>query len=172
MTQNPQGQPLQKKGRLNADYAGPNPPDWEADRFGWEAVRTQLQTVRNYWIITASKAGVPHAAPVWGIWIDTVFAFSTDPTSVKAKNFTENPNVVMHLESGDEVIIFDGTVEVLESGMLQTMFLDGYEPKYGLRPDPTNPGHGLYLFRPKVGRTWLEEAFVESVSHWTFPDPA
>ena len=37
----------------------------------------RLEAARNYWIGTARSDGRPHAAPVWGLWIDDAVLFST-----------------------------------------------------------------------------------------------
>ncbi len=52
----------------------------------WEHLSKHMASARNYWIITTRPDGRPHAAPVWGVWMDEVFYFSTGARSVKARN--------------------------------------------------------------------------------------
>jgi pyridoxine/pyridoxamine 5'-phosphate oxidase len=81
----------------------------------WPAVVTRLTDARNYWVATSSPDGLPHAVPVWGIWHEGAFYFGTDPKSRKAVNLAANNAVVVHLESGDDVVILEGrAIEVAE----------------------------------------------------------
>jgi len=69
----------------------------------WAKVRRRLEQARNYWIVTSRPDGRPHAAPVWGVWLDGRLWFSTSPASVKARNLAADPRVVVHLERADTV---------------------------------------------------------------------
>src|SRR5437868_6624995 len=77
----------------------------------WDWVDVQMEKSRNYWIASSGTDGKPHAAPVWGVWMDGALYFSTSPTSRKARNLSANPDVVVHLESGDDVVILEGRIE-------------------------------------------------------------
>ena len=44
---------------------GTDSPDWEALPWGWAAER--LVPNKNYWVVTVSANGAPHALPVWGV---------------------------------------------------------------------------------------------------------
>src|SRR3954449_10964184 len=77
----------------------------------WTTSAERLERSRNYWICTTRADGRPHAAPVWGLWFDGAVVFSTDPTSTKGRNLAHRPDVVVHLESGDEAVIVEGRVE-------------------------------------------------------------
>jgi nitroimidazol reductase NimA-like FMN-containing flavoprotein (pyridoxamine 5'-phosphate oxidase superfamily) len=76
--------------------------------WGWAEER--LASSRNYWIATARAGGSPHAMPVWGVWIDDAVVFGTSARSRKGRNLTRDPRVVVHLESGDEVVVLEGEV--------------------------------------------------------------
>src|SRR5579864_8114798 len=73
----------------------------------------RLATARNYWICTARPDGRPHSIPVWGFWMDGALYFGTARSSRKARNLAHNPALSVHLESGDDVVILEGSaVEV------------------------------------------------------------
>jgi len=88
---------------------------WAADEgaglLDWEWATQRLERAHNYWVATASGSGRPHAAPVWGLWNDGVFFFSTARGSRKGLNLAANPFAVVHLVCGDEVVNFEGAVE-------------------------------------------------------------
>src|SRR5437763_10532134 len=77
----------------------------------WTWVAEQLVASRSYWVCTTRPDGRPHAMPVWGLWLADRLLFSTDPTSLKARNFTDRPDVVVHLESGDDVVVLESRAE-------------------------------------------------------------
>jgi nitroimidazol reductase NimA-like FMN-containing flavoprotein (pyridoxamine 5'-phosphate oxidase superfamily) len=135
----------------------------------WETVREQLTTSRNYWIISTRPDGKPHAAPVWGLWLDEAFYFSTDPKSRKGKNIVASPEIVMHLESGDDVVILEGRLEEVTDTDELNRFADAYEAKYEFRPDVTDPQWGIYYkLKARLAFAWREKDFPTSATRWVF----
>lgn len=139
----------------------PDPPP-----LPWSQVVTWLVEARNYWVVTASPDGRPHAAPVWALWLDDAVVFSTHPDSRKARNLTASPEVVVHLESGDEVCIIEGRVEDVEDRDLRVRFSDLYDEKYSYRPDPDS--RPIYAVRPATAMAWLERDFPNTATRFTF----
>src|ERR1700682_1587696 len=73
----------------------------------------RLTNSRTSWICTSRPDGRPHSIPVWGFWLDGTFYFGTARASRKARNLSHNPAISIHLDSGDDVVIFEGeAVEV------------------------------------------------------------
>jgi hypothetical protein len=64
-------------------------------------------------VATTGQHGAPHVAPVWGVWVRDVLWFGTDPASAKGRNLDRDDRVVVHLESGDEVVIVHGRAEAV-----------------------------------------------------------
>ena len=54
-----------------------------ADLIPWSWAVERLSAAHNYWVCTARPDGRPHAAPVWGLWLEDAFWFSTNPRSQK-----------------------------------------------------------------------------------------
>jgi PPOX class probable F420-dependent enzyme len=128
----------------------------------WSWAEERLASSRNYWIVTVRPDGSPHAAPVWGLWFDGAVVFSTSPESRKGLNLARDPRVVVNLESGEEVVILEGEVEVigLDEGMA-----DAYEEKYEYRPG----GEGdWFALRPRVAYAWLERDYPRSATRFSF----
>jgi hypothetical protein len=46
----------------------------------WSWADQRLVDARNYWVATASVEGIPHVAPVWGVWSHGTLWFGTDPS--------------------------------------------------------------------------------------------
>jgi hypothetical protein len=138
---------------ISGDSAGQL--DW-----GWAAAR--LAEARNYWVVTAGPDGRPHAAPVWGLWLDDALVFGTSPESRKGKNLVRDPRVVVHLESGDEVVILEGRIE---RGSIDDGIADIYKDKYEFRPEP---GEGWFWLRPSSALAWLESDYPKTATRFSF----
>jgi pyridoxine/pyridoxamine 5'-phosphate oxidase len=128
----------------------------------WNWAVERLTSARNYWIVTASAEGRPHAAPVWGLWLDEALVFGTSPESRKGKNLIRDPRVVVHLESGDEVVILEGNVE---RGPIDDRIADVYKSKYDFRPEPSD---GWFWLRPSSALAWLESDYPKTATRFTF----
>lgn len=107
--------------------------------------------------------------PVWGLWWNDAFYFSSEPASVKARNLAANPRVVVHLESGDEVAILEGSVQRVAYRPDLAGLVEAYAEKYAFRVDFSDPAYGLYRVRPSVIFAWREANFPESATRWLLP---
>jgi nitroimidazol reductase NimA-like FMN-containing flavoprotein (pyridoxamine 5'-phosphate oxidase superfamily) len=122
-----------------------------------------MQASRNYWIASVS-AGRPHAAPVWGLWYQDAFYFSTDRQSRKGRNVAAQPSVVIHLESGDEAVIIAGQANPADDANLLNELDELYFQKYGYHIDAGQ----TYKVSPRSALAWLEADFVGTATKWEF----
>ncbi|HZT44623.1 MAG TPA: pyridoxamine 5'-phosphate oxidase family protein [Gaiellaceae bacterium] len=140
--------------------------------WGWAVER--LVPAHNYWFGTTRPDGRPHAMPAWGVWIDGALYFEGSPLTRRARNLADNPAAVVHLESGDEVVIVEG--EASEAGaqarQLAERLAAEFAAKYGAtkweyRPPPEQWDRGgLWLLRPVVAFGWSD--FPRDVTRWHF----
>jgi nitroimidazol reductase NimA-like FMN-containing flavoprotein (pyridoxamine 5'-phosphate oxidase superfamily) len=135
----------------------------------WSKVTKRLQGARNYWVATSGLDGRVHATPVWGLWYEDAFYFSTEPKSRKGKNLSYNPSIVVHLESGDDVVIIEGSAEriKLKGGSLEE-FAKLYANKYDIKVDFGNPDFAVYVVRARTVYAWMEKDFPKSATRWKF----
>ena len=126
----------------------------------WSWAEEQLTQARNYWVCTTRADGRPHATPVWGVWLEGAVWFGTNPSSTKGRNIARDPRIVVHLESGDDVVILEGAVELPET--LPEGVAAAYEEKYGHRVER------LFALRPRVAHTWTERDFARNATRWVF----
>jgi hypothetical protein len=136
----------------------------------WSWVEGQLTQARNYWVCTANQDGRPHVAPVWGLWVDGAFFFATDPTSRKGRDIAAGSGVVMHLESGDDVVVVEGDAEPPPDGDWMARVATAYEEKYATPIDPNDPDHGMYVVRPVTVLAWREQDFPTSATRFRLPE--
>jgi nitroimidazol reductase NimA-like FMN-containing flavoprotein (pyridoxamine 5'-phosphate oxidase superfamily) len=140
--------------------------DSGADILSWEQIEQWLRDSRNYWISSTNPDGTPHAMPVWGLWFEGSVAFSTSRQSRKGQNLVARPDVAIHLESGDNVVILHGKIsEMTDRDQLERM-ADAYEKKYELRPDPHDPENITFALYPARALTWLERDFPNTATRW------
>lgn len=135
----------------------------------WSHAEERLARSRNYWICTARPDGRPHSIPVWGFWLDGALYFGTARTARKARNLAHSPQVSIHLESGDDVIILEGTaVEISDREAVEK--LDAPCRKKYKMPVTIMPGESVcYLVRPRIVLAWLEKNFPTTATRWEFP---
>ncbi|HET7489996.1 MAG TPA: pyridoxamine 5'-phosphate oxidase family protein [Acidimicrobiales bacterium] len=156
-----------------ADY-GVDTPAWSALPWSWAAER--LAAGRNFWVVTASAAGRPHAMPVWGVWDDEDqrFAFSCGPHSRKARNLAANAQVVVMTESTVECLSIEGRATALDDAERVETWIDRYIAKYRIH----YPGISADFLRQHVNvevvpeRAFAvierEDEFATRATRWVF----
>ena len=154
--------------RPNMPHYGVNVEETES-MLTWDWVEDQMAAARNYWLCTTCPDGKPHAVPVWGAWVEGQLFTATDRNSVKARNLSQNSQVVVHLESGDETVIFEGRLcEATPSSSLQAIIDQNYVDKYELDPSLDEADAVLYRLIPKKVMAWLERDFPLTATYWLF----
>ena len=137
----------------------------EPDYLPWNFVEDALVKSHNYWICSTRRDGRPHAMPVWAVWVDGLLYFATDRGSQKGRNLIENPAVVVHLESGADVVIIEGLAEEINKRQMATADPE-YLRKYKMKVTEP-PGEPLFIrVRPEKVLAWREKDFVKSATRW------
>lgn len=108
-------------------------PDHAEGMIEWAWVVEQLQKARNYWLITSYPDGRPHCVPSWGAWVDNRLYFGGGDMTRHSKNLATNPNLIAHLESGDQVVIVYGRAEKVTDipAAIMARIEADYTAKYG-----------------------------------------
>lgn len=111
------------------DY-GVDTPAWAPLPWSWAAER--LVGNRNYWVVTVSGDGRPHALPVWGVWDDgeARFAFSCAPRARKARNLAANPRAVVTTDDTVECLSVEGRAAPVRDDDRQAQWIESYLAKY------------------------------------------
>ena len=131
----------------------------------WSHVNERMAQARNYWIGTVSPEGRPHTVPTWGVWVEGTLYFGGGPQTRWSRNLAANPQVAVHLESGDDVVILEGQVERISDPQhpLLAGIDDAYEVKYGMRHGPP-----VWVLRPRVVLAWSQ--FPANATRWRFDE--
>jgi PPOX class probable F420-dependent enzyme len=121
-------------------------------------------------VVTTRADGRPHASPVWGLFIDNAVWWSTSPDSVKGRNLARDPRVLIHLESGDNVVVIEGIAQRLDGEEeFVRRFIEAYEKKYDFRPTAKFLKGQTYRLLPTVGLSWAEKTFETNKVRWKWP---
>ena len=142
---------------------GVGDPQYGFEPIEWSWVVDQMTAARNYWVATSRVGGPPHVVPVWGVWLNDSFHFFTDPDSLKGRNIQRDPSAVVHLESGDHVVILEGE---LVSHPAAAEIVSAYEAKYDMSLGGY-PGNVYTLNASKV-LAWTETDFPKTATRWQF----
>ena len=153
--------------------AGYHAPQDDANLLPWSWAAERLERAINYWVATTRPDGRPHSMPTWGVWVDNTFYFEGSPETRRMRNLAANPAVVVHTESGDEVVVVEGAAVAIlyPDAALSARLVEAYTAKYlaqhGYQPDPKDwEGGGLYAARPETVLGWQE--FPKTVTRWHF----
>jgi general stress protein 26 len=143
----------------------------------WQWARDRLHTCRNFWIVTVSSAGRPHAMPVWGVWLDDPdqFWFSCANRARKAQNLAENPRVVVAGDDTVEVVSVEGVARpatVAESARAVEAYLAKYwdEPQQLPEMQEFLESNRMYFVDPEraFGIIEREEDFARCATRWVW----
>ena len=141
----------------------------------WEWVTAQLTESKHYWLCSVRPNGHPHVVPRWCVYVDGKICYDGSPETRHTLNLRSNPNVTVHLESGAEVIILEGTCRMAEkpSPELGKKLSRAYK-KYkdlGYAPRPNAwDGGGLFVFTPRQCIAWSN--FTENPTKFVLGEEA
>ena len=130
----------------------------------WSWVAGHLSKAHTYWIATTREDSRPHVMPVWGIWLDDVFYFSSGRNSRKVRNLTNNPHVVICAGDDDAGIVVEGRAEEVVEDALKKTVITAYKEKY--ESDLEEMAEPVFAIHPEVVFGLLESDFVGSATRW------
>ena len=140
----------------------------EHEPLAWSWVDGELEAAPTYWVVAGTTA-YPAARPVWGVWRDAVLHLSIGSPTIR-RALDADPRVTVHLESGTDVVIVEGTSTAAPtaSGIVRA-----YDAKYDWSYDTQEYGD-LVRVAPSVVKAWRAARWAgrDSFTHvgrWTFP---
>lgn len=114
----------------------------------WTWAVDHFSKTHNYFLSTTRSDGRPHVMPVWGVWLDRSFYFSTSRRSRKSKNLSLNNHCVVCPEKASQAVILEGTTKEVGEGSLRGRFVAAYKEKYDW--DMSDTKEPIYEVRPLV----------------------
>lgn len=137
-------------------------PDSNDGVLPWSWAEDLIRECRIFFIGTARPSGRPHMMPLWGVWSDGLFVFSTAITSVKSENLKKNPNITIGCGHGSKGFVLDGVARIVELDEVPD-FVNAYRKKYDYKIE-SGPVWGV---DPKVAFGFVEDdSFARTATRW------
>jgi Pyridoxamine 5'-phosphate oxidase len=117
-------------------------------------------------------SGAPHAAPVWGVVVGGTLYLYSERRTVKGRNLAADLRVVVHLESGEDVLIVRGTAQDAGTPIQVPDVVAALSAKYtgdGDRrylPDADPDFDVVYAISPQSAMTWQLADYENSQRRW------
>ena len=139
----------------------------------WAWVAKKMKNCRTFWLSTIHAGlhtgqGRPHVMPVWGVWLDDAFFFSTGRKSRKGQNLAANPACTITNDDGEEAVVVEGLatqVQVEDAAALERI-ATAYQKKYKM--DPRSMGEPIFRVQPSRVFGFVEKTFPQSATRWKF----
>lgn len=146
--------------RLPSGYV----PEPSGRHLEWAVAEAWLRDSRHFWLATTRPDGRPHVVPRWGVWVEGKFWYDGSPETRHARNAAGNPACALHLESGDRVLVLEGSTGMTGpvtgpvAEPISQEFARKYAPAYSPPADAWSgdDGGGMMVFRPDRGFAWSE----------------
>ena len=133
----------------------------------WTWATKQMNSCRTFWLATIHAGDArPHVMPVWGVWVDDAFHFSTGRKSRKGRNLASNPACTVTNDNGEEAVIVEGAVEDVKDAAALERIAAAYKKKYKM--DPRSMGEPIFIVRPRTVFGFVEKSFPQSATRWRF----
>ncbi|MGA9354275.1 MAG: pyridoxamine 5'-phosphate oxidase family protein [Terriglobales bacterium] len=138
----------------------------------WAWVARTMNRCRTFWLATihsakdAAAAPHPHVMPVWGVWLDDAFFFSTGRKSRKGQNLAANAACTVTNDDGTEAVIVEGNAKELTDAATLELVATAYKKKYKM--DPRGMNEPIFAVRPGKVFAFIEKSFPKSATRWTF----
>ncbi|AHH99544.1 pyridoxamine 5'-phosphate oxidase family protein [Kutzneria albida] len=101
----------------------------------WAVARRALAEAELYWLSTVRPDGRPHVTPLVAVLLDGALHLCTGSHERKARNLTQNREVVLTTGSNSWAsgldLVVEGTAEQVTDNARLRRIADAYEQKYG-----------------------------------------
>lgn len=106
--------------------------------------------------------------PIWGVWIDDAFFFSTGRKSRKGQNLAANRACTVTNDNGEEAVIVEGLATEVEDAENLERIATAYKKKYKM--DPRSMNEPIFVVRPQRVFGFIEKTFPKSATRWKLED--
>ena len=110
--------------------------------------------------------------PVWGAVLRHDLYMFSERRTAKARHLAANPEVVVHLESAEDVVMVNGTLEDMGLPQAHADVLAALEAKYSspqdirYLPSTDEDFDVLWWLRPRRAMLWRLDSYDASQARW------
>jgi nitroimidazol reductase NimA-like FMN-containing flavoprotein (pyridoxamine 5'-phosphate oxidase superfamily) len=135
----------------------------------WRWVAGKMKGCRTFWLTTiyagnSASQRRPHVMPIWGVWLDDAFFFSTGRKSRKGQNLAANPECTITNDHGEEAVIIEGQAAEVKDATALDRIATAYKKKYKM--DPRSMNEPIFALRPRTVFGLIEKSFPKSATRW------
>jgi nitroimidazol reductase NimA-like FMN-containing flavoprotein (pyridoxamine 5'-phosphate oxidase superfamily) len=130
----------------------------------WAWVAKQMAGCHTFWVATIHPENRPHVMPVWGVWVDDAFYFSTGRKSRKSQNLARNAACTVTNDDGEQAVIVEGSAYESKDASALERVAAAYKKKYKM--DPRSMGEPIFAVRPGTVFGFVEKTFPKSATRW------
>jgi nitroimidazol reductase NimA-like FMN-containing flavoprotein (pyridoxamine 5'-phosphate oxidase superfamily) len=141
-----------------------------AGLLSWAWVARKMHGCRTFWLATIHPGDGaiqprPHVMPVWGVWLDDAFFFSTGRNSRKGQNLVANPACTVTNDKGEEALIVEGQARQVDAAATLERVAAVYKKKYKM--DPRSMNEPIFKIQPSKVFGFIEKSFPKSATRWS-----
>jgi nitroimidazol reductase NimA-like FMN-containing flavoprotein (pyridoxamine 5'-phosphate oxidase superfamily) len=131
----------------------------------WSWVSKKMNSCRTFWLASIHAAhDRPHVMPVWGVWLEDAFFFSTGRKSQKGQNLTANSACTITNDDGEEAVIVEGQAKEISNPAMLKRMASAYKKKYKI--DPRGMNEPIFKVEPNKVFAFIEKSFPKSATRW------
>jgi len=137
----------------------------------WSWAEAKLLSSHDYWLCSVCPDGRPHVMPVWGVWMNEAFWFSSAVGSRKARNLLADGRCTAATDDALNPVVLEGRADLRIAVDDRKAYLDASNAKYSVAYGlDFLDGVANVLFRvlPLTAFGMLHEDFTGSPTRWTF----
>lgn len=120
-----------------------------------EDAKARLARESNVWLATASEGGVPHLVPLSLAWDGQRILVATPTESPTVRNARASGRVRAALDSADDVVLIEGTAEIVDFAAADGAAIEAYVGRVGWNPADQPGEWSMLTVTPKTIRAWI-----------------
>jgi len=137
----------------------------------WSWAEERLAASRNFWVATVWPQRRPHVMPVWGMWEEGAFWFSSSKGSRKSRNLLANKRCVVTNEDANNPVIVEGVAALVGDRATLEKVLAWENAKYetGYTMEMLDPqANSCFRIAPVWAFALAHGDFTGSPTRWEF----
>ena len=137
----------------------------------WSWASKRMTSSHNYYLATTRPDGRPHVMPVWGVWLDNAFYFSTGVNSRKSRNLSLNSYCAVTPEKVEKAVIVEGVARRVTNRSERRRVVVDYKKKYDW--DMSESQDPVYRVTPALAFGFVENPgpLRANPTRWIFGNP-
>jgi hypothetical protein len=122
-----------------------------------EDTLARLASDVDCWVPSASAAGEAYLIPLSYLWHEGRVVLATLANSMTVRNLRRAGHGRIALDGTRDVILIEGTIEIIEREAVDTTLADAFASAAGFEPRQSTSDYVYIIVQPRTIRAWREE---------------